>query len=105
MCALPQGNLLLDTGLLDSHDYLGLNSGPRFQFQLTRHCGPLQTKNFTDIYTDKSDPSIQYMRYYYGKAFDGSGSTPYSYKLRLNNNTKSPSDINELMTGEDYTIT
>jgi hypothetical protein len=103
LCVLAQGNLLLDTGYLDSHEYLGLNSGPRFQFQLKRQCAPLQTKNFTDVYTDQVDPSIQWMRYYYGEAFDGNSPTNYTYKLRFNN-TKPPTDLNELMIGEDYTI-
>jgi hypothetical protein len=101
MCILPRGNLILDTGYLDSLHYLGLNSGPRFQLRLERHCAPLDQRNHTDVVTDESDPSIQWMRYFYGANLDGK---PYSYRLRLND-SKTPLNPDDLMIGADYTIT
>jgi hypothetical protein len=92
---------MLDTGYLDSLYYLGLNSGPRFQMRLERHCAPLDQRNYTDVVTDESDPSIQWMRYFYGASLDG---RPYSYRLHFNA-SKTPLNADDLMIGEDYTIT
>lgn len=102
MCLKPDGNLLLDSGMLDSHDDFGLNSGPRFQFHVSRQCAPVATKNFTDIFIE-ADGS-QWMRYKYGRSSNLTGSQDFVYKLPYNS-TKRPVEYQELMTGPDYTIT
>jgi hypothetical protein len=54
LCRADQGNLLLDSGKLDSSQHLGLNAGPRFTLQYRTQCAPLQTRGYTDIVTDPS---------------------------------------------------
>jgi hypothetical protein len=66
MCKSTTGNLLLDSGDLNSLDHLGLNLGPRFLLRHQTHCAPLNTQNFTEIHTDAQDPSERFMRYKYG---------------------------------------
>lgn len=81
MCQKPQGNMLLDTGYLDSNKYLGINRGPRFDFRLKRHCAPLQTEGYA--LPNTTDPNNPWMEYYYG-ASQGSGfPRPYSYRIRM----------------------
>lgn len=52
LCRNDQGNLLLDSGRLDSSKHLGLNTGPHFTLQYRTQCAPLQTNGYTDIVTD-----------------------------------------------------
>jgi hypothetical protein len=66
MCQSSTGNLLLDSGDLDSFDHLGFNTGPRFLLRHQTHCAPLNTLNFTEIHTDTQDSSKRFMRYKYG---------------------------------------
>jgi uncharacterized membrane protein YccF (DUF307 family) len=68
MCRLTSGNLLLNTGLLDSLEDLGINRGPRFQLRAQRHCAPLVTKGFSTVYTDPDRPEDKFMRYTYGRS-------------------------------------
>jgi len=68
ICRLTSGNVLLDTGRLDSLDDFGINSGPRFQFRMQRHCAPLVTKGFSTVYTDPDQPADKFMRYTYGRS-------------------------------------
>lgn len=64
---LTKNNLVLDTGLLNSHDHLGINapSKSRFHFRSVTSCAPLVTEGFTKIHMN-SAPQIPLMRYYYG---------------------------------------
>ncbi|KAM7211788.1 hypothetical protein V8F06_012825 [Rhypophila decipiens] len=72
------GNLLLDTGYIDSHEHLGLNSPKeaRISMRQTYHCAPLRTEGFKEDVKDEED-GITYTRYNYGpiiaKAFNSSG--------------------------------
>lgn len=47
ICKLSSGNLLLDTGSLDSVKHLGLNQGPRFTLRIQTHCAPLVVNGHT----------------------------------------------------------
>jgi hypothetical protein len=66
ICRQPTGNLLADTGYLDSLQDIGINTEPRFSFRMKRHCAPLNMKNFSTAYSDPRQPSDKYMRYNYG---------------------------------------
>lgn len=71
ICKNNVGNMLLDTGYLDSHDDLGLNAplDQRFQYRRTLHCAPITTQGYTMTWNKSSDQS--YTRYYYGDAVAG----------------------------------
>jgi hypothetical protein len=66
LCLAENTNLLLDTGLLDSHLDLEINSPPnlRFQYRRTLHCAPLTTTGYKSNITDTLNRT--YTRYMYG---------------------------------------
>jgi hypothetical protein len=49
ICRNNASNLMLDTGFVNSHDYLGINSRPaeRLSFRMTLQCAPLITSGYT----------------------------------------------------------
>ncbi|KAF2271752.1 uncharacterized protein EI97DRAFT_427646 [Westerdykella ornata] len=67
MCKSQTENLIVDTGFLDSHSDLGLNSVPedRFQMRLVHHCAPIVTEGFSAPFK-ANDTDVETMRYYYG---------------------------------------
>ncbi|KAI1744856.1 hypothetical protein F4680DRAFT_443335 [Xylaria scruposa] len=73
ICRNKSGNILLDTGYLDTHEFFGLNA-PRDQRVLWRnvlHCAPLATAGFTEVI-----PADNATLYYYGSH----DPIPYLYK-------------------------
>ncbi|KAH7337348.1 hypothetical protein BKA66DRAFT_544411 [Pyrenochaeta sp. MPI-SDFR-AT-0127] len=104
VCTLPRGNLLLDTGYLDSYEYLGLNDGPRFQFQLRRHCAPLKTQGYTTTVPDETNPATSWLEYNYGASSNGILPVPYTYRLRPKNSTDVVLSWDDLLLGDDYRI-
>ncbi|KAI9159170.1 MFS-type efflux transporter MFS1 [Paramyrothecium foliicola] len=66
LCITQNANILLDTGPLDSHWDLGVNSPPdlRFQYRRTFHCAPLTTTDYKSNITDARNRT--YTRYTYG---------------------------------------
>jgi hypothetical protein len=69
MCLLKNGNIILDTGLVDSHRDLGFNSpvSKRAQFRRVDHCAPLIMDGFTDTYMYQANgQQMPYKRYNYG---------------------------------------
>ncbi|RCI12094.1 hypothetical protein L249_0884 [Ophiocordyceps polyrhachis-furcata BCC 54312] len=66
ICRSNTSNLMLDTGYLDSHEHLGVNSSPdlRIRFRTMLHCAPLETEGYS---TDIRNPSRNYTRYFYGR--------------------------------------
>lgn len=104
VCAQTQGNILLDTGFLDSYEYLGLNDGPRFKFQLRRHCAPLKTQGYTNTVTDPSDPSASWVEYNYGPSSNGLSLRSYTHRARPSTDTPIAS-WEDLWNGDDYRIT
>lgn len=69
LCRLTNGNLLLDTGYLNSHFDLGMNARPeeRFFYRRTTHCAPLVTNGYTSS-TNFSHLGVPtpYTQYLYG---------------------------------------
>lgn len=65
ICRSNSSNIYLDTGHLDSSQYLGINSpaSQRIMFRSTLQCAPLTTDNYSDNITL---PSGNFTRYYYG---------------------------------------
>lgn len=69
ICKSKSGNLLLDSGKIDSVHHLGLNRGPPFTFEFANHCATLSTEGYTNITTithQKSNTSRGFTVYNYG---------------------------------------
>ncbi|KAH7304334.1 hypothetical protein B0I35DRAFT_445547 [Stachybotrys elegans] len=66
LCLSADDNIYLDSGLLDSHVDLGINSPPssRFQYRQTLHCAPLVTEGYKSNVTGTANRT--YTRYMYG---------------------------------------
>jgi hypothetical protein len=84
LCRLANGNLLLDTGYLNSHSDFGMNApaDKRFLYRRTTHCAPMVTEGYMrSINISDSGITRPYTEYAYGpytKADAGSNIT-YSY--------------------------
>lgn len=85
MCRTNDSNLVMDTGLMDSHEHLGLNSPPgdRILFRQRYTCAPLKTEGYKSGHTG---PYENYTRYDYGPAVYGAvdeetvGSLNYTFE-------------------------
>lgn len=74
ICKLVNDNLLLESGVIDSVEHLGLNDGPRFTVHHWMHCAPLETKNYTKTAPLQGTSSRSLVGYFYG-AKDGKDAT------------------------------
>ncbi|KAF1941655.1 hypothetical protein EJ02DRAFT_512318 [Clathrospora elynae] len=85
ICHLANGNLLLDTGYLDSHFDLGMNTRPeeRFMYRRTTHCAPLVSKGYTtSVNFTTSGVETPYTQYSYGPIYqspNATGNASYVY--------------------------
>ncbi|KAF2474435.1 uncharacterized protein BDR25DRAFT_385987 [Lindgomyces ingoldianus] len=64
ICKMNTGNLILDTGLLDSLDHFGINTSPkeRFQMRIVQHCAPIVTEGYTETYNETDlGPMVRYL--------------------------------------------
>lgn len=83
MCRLQSGNIEFDTGYLDSHLDLGMNTPPRDRVQIRRKttCAPLVTEGYTrTVKYDGSDAN--YTQYLYGPGgsdWDAGNAVSYEY--------------------------
>jgi hypothetical protein len=95
VCNHTAGNLLIDTGLLDSHYDFGRNTptNKRIQFRRTIHCAPLATKGYRfrtyDVTRNES-----YTTYYYGPLQNVNDSITVNYTTQFSDNIYP--DIEEL---------
>jgi hypothetical protein len=64
LCKSATGNLLLDSGELDSSHYLGLNIGPPLTVRQRTHCAPLKTYGYTEVFKVENS-SQRFLRYKY----------------------------------------
>ncbi|KAF2138395.1 uncharacterized protein K452DRAFT_277538 [Aplosporella prunicola CBS 121167] len=74
MCKLKFGNIVFDTGYLDSNSDLGINApaNERILFRRVSSCAPLETEGFQDSF-QMSGENFNHTRYNFGKAMDGLG--------------------------------
>ena len=81
ICRTADGNLVLDTGYLDSHYDFGLNApaSNRFLFRQVIRCAPLVTEGYKSRYLTKSGDS--YTLYHYGdlETMNKTWGATYSY--------------------------
>lgn len=81
ICKLENDNLIMDTGLLDSLNDLGINSVPqhRFQFRMVYTCAPLKTQGYMTNYNDSDYGAVK--RYMYGPVANVRQVNNYTYEL------------------------
>lgn len=66
LCATPTSNLIVDTGLIDTHSDLGINApkAQRAQFRTVLQCAPLAIQGHSEPFEYATNTS--FTRYYYG---------------------------------------
>ncbi|KAH7317088.1 hypothetical protein B0I35DRAFT_267343 [Stachybotrys elegans] len=66
-CISQHSNIIVESGLIDSLEDLGLNWPPSSQFKLSHklHCAPLATSNYTKEYEFRN---VSYAAYQYGES-------------------------------------
>jgi hypothetical protein len=82
ICKSQNRNLLIDSGLLDSHIDFGINApqSQRFQYRRVLHCAPIKTSGYTTRLNVTADQSLT--MYNYGRdenSVQGNTSHTYSY--------------------------
>lgn len=79
ICRNPSANIRLDTGFVDSHDHLGLNSPGerRVLWRNVLHCAPLATEGFT---SQDVTSAQNFTRYHLGSQSGPTASFDYVYK-------------------------
>lgn len=84
LCATSSSNLVLDTGLIDSHKHLGINAPPdqRLQYRRLLQCAPLATAGYSESSDDYYMGNRSFTRYYYGLTGSGNytGSKNYTHE-------------------------
>ena len=112
LCKLREGNLLLDTGFIDSNHHLGINAPERdrFQFRRVMHCAPMVTEGHRTI-TNESDGRFR-AKYYYGSKLlfntpsDERARVDYTHEFVGESRkfeTKTPEDLENLI-APDYVL-
>lgn len=98
MCRNQHGNLLFDSGLINSHEDLGINApvAERLFMRIVHHCAPLKTEGHRANVNVSHDRS--YTQYYYGRTpvFDYTyvASNDAIYESKATNRTGAASDYN-----------
>lgn len=82
MCKQPFGNLVFDTGLLDSYKHFGLNTGPHVSVRVREHCAPIVTSGFSNSSVDPDRSYVNFTRYWYGGGY-------WNYTFEVANNATS----------------
>jgi hypothetical protein len=85
ICKSETGNLVLDTGYLDSNADLGINAPPneRFQVRFVHQCAPIKTRGHMTPFNDSDYGAV--MRYNYGQVATVTGGINFTYELPVNN--------------------
>jgi hypothetical protein len=100
ICVSRDGNLVIDTGLIDSHEHLGINAHPseRFAFRRKIHCAPLTTKGYTEDVVDASG-EVTKTRYSYGRQWSSTERANFTYEY-----INRPANRTPTQTASDYTL-
>ncbi|KAL9622205.1 MAG: hypothetical protein Q9160_003388 [Pyrenula sp. 1 TL-2023] len=85
ICISGSSNLRLDTGLLNSHDHLGINTPPttRFAFRYVHECAPLLVDKYARVNSSRpfnsANASLEFL---YGEQIDGETAIdPATYRI------------------------
>ena len=78
------GGFEMDSGLIDSHDLLGINSkvSDRVHHRRVTSCSVLQTTEHS-YYYNATDSGMEFVRYNYGTLIDDSANFTYEYNLNF----------------------
>lgn len=71
---LRKSNLRIDTGMIDSHEHMGINAAPPDRVQLRRvtECAPLKTEDYTRLANSTDGtPTQNLVEYLYGGLLNG----------------------------------
>ncbi|KAF1839011.1 hypothetical protein BDW02DRAFT_515336 [Decorospora gaudefroyi] len=84
ICKLDNDNLMMDTGMLDSLEHLGINTAPetRFQLRFVYTCAPLKTQGYMTDYNDSDYGAVK--RYMYGSVANVRQVNNFTYELPVN---------------------
>lgn len=118
ICLSDNGNLLLDTGFLDSHEDFGRNAPKhqRFQYRRVVQCAPLKTDGYKSYrsYDVPATPNedgnhIQITRYHYGSSIDSDGKVYGNYTQEFRTDSRYFPKLEEFManrgdTSQDYSV-
>ena len=69
ICKQPSGNILIETGVLDSYEHFGLNAGPHVSIQVTEHCAPIVTAGYSNSSVDPAQNNVNFTSYNYGGGY------------------------------------
>lgn len=101
ICRHQDQNIILDTGDIDLHSDLGMNTPSNLRTTMKRitHCAPLATDSYTTLFNYSND--ISYKRYFYGVPTIPFGNFTYTYQQ-----TSIPQKLSERGTQEisDYNL-
>ncbi|KAH9879753.1 hypothetical protein J1614_001776 [Plenodomus biglobosus] len=80
VCKSDFGNILLDSGIIDSRLHLGLNQNPQFTLRHRTHCAPLKTAGYIDT-VNATNSSRSRQAYRYGKVNGTEGNEPHVFAI------------------------
>ena len=107
ICQNMTGDFVLDTGYLDSWQYLGMNTEPRFGIRMRQHCAPLITEGYSLTQYRTDNDSSSYMLYDYrreGIPSQSADGTPLVYQAPLRNTVAEFEDKLPIARGADYAV-
>ncbi|KAF2183496.1 hypothetical protein K469DRAFT_689964 [Zopfia rhizophila CBS 207.26] len=91
MCKTKTENIIVDSGLIDSHDDLGINAPPkeRFQMRYVYQCAPIVSEGFKQTLKRSNDSDVpEVVQYFYGNLTYGAGAateyTGFTYEVLKN---------------------
>ncbi|KAF2143129.1 uncharacterized protein K452DRAFT_357536 [Aplosporella prunicola CBS 121167] len=101
ICRFEYGNIVLDTGLLDSHFDFGINAPPkeRVQYRRVSSCAPIKTDGYQEPYSDPKTQS-NYTRYFYGQ----NGQENFTYQYPDTGRIPKDATLSSYGGDKDYTI-
>lgn len=107
LCKMAFGNLVLDSGDIESARHLGLNQGPPFTIRYQTSCAPLNTDEYaewTSIRNSATGANQSFMIYNYGTRVVSE--TPYNYvhRIKLDESRSTIDQYLDSTQGEDYKI-
>jgi hypothetical protein len=82
ICKSDFGNILLDSGILNSQSHLGLNQNPQFTLRSRTHCAPLKTAGFTDTVMAPKSSQIRQV-YRYGNTYGIKGNETHVFAVDI----------------------
>lgn len=91
MCRVKSNNTFFDSGYVDSHLHLGMNTGPSLQIRMQQHCAPLVTKGYYTVIPSGQNSSTGAARYHYGNYTDDTGKVVSDYIAQIEYSTGLPS--------------